>query len=69
MIKRYVITVDFYAYSESDEEIIKEANFYVESENLVNDNRMSVVSICQQNFGEFGGRKVDLLTPTSNNIS
>jgi len=63
MIKRYVITVDFYGYAESDEQMIKEANQYVELENRESDCKMSVVSIHEQNFGEFGGRKVELLSP------
>ena len=52
--KRYTVTIDLYVYAENDEQAIKEAQFYVEHNRLVEDNKASIVSIHETPFGNIG---------------
>lgn len=50
--KRYVVTVDLYVYAEDDDGAKKEAEFYKEHIQLVEDNKANIVSIHDAPFGE-----------------
>lgn len=52
--KRYVVTVDLYVYAEDDDGAKKEAEFYKEHIQLVEDNKANIVSIHDAPFGEIG---------------
>lgn len=52
--KRYTVTLDVYVYAQDDEGAKKEAQFYKEHLQLVEDNKAEIVSIHETPFGTIG---------------
>lgn len=59
MEKRYVVTIDFYLFAESDEQAIEKAKSFCEQEKESKDNCCSVVSIHENNFGSLNSRQIN----------
>ena len=57
-MKRYAVTIDLYVYAESDDKAIEQADDIAKYMDLDNDNKASVVSIHEQQFGKLTNRKV-----------
>jgi len=58
--KRYVVTIDFYIYAESDEQAKEKAKQFVDDVQFVVDkteNNASVVSINEAPFGKIGNSR------------
>lgn len=56
--KRYVVTMDFYLWAESDDYAIKAAEIIAFQMNDRMDNRAAVLNIVEQPFGKIGSNRV-----------
>tara|TARA_R110000868_G_scaffold400073_2_gene674212 strand:- start:99 stop:290 length:192 start_codon:yes stop_codon:yes gene_type:complete len=60
MKRRYVVTISFYVWEDNDDEAIKVANEFAKNIDDKEDNRCSVDSIHEQEFGSFHSRELKL---------
>ena len=56
--KRYVVTVDYYVWADSDDDAITQAKIRAHAQDIAHDDRCSVVSILEQPHGTYGNRHV-----------
>ena len=54
--KRYTVIIGLFVYAENDEKAIKEAEFYIEHNQLVDDNRAEILEIAELPFGSLKKR-------------
>lgn len=59
-LNRYVATVDFYVWADSDEDAIYQARHIAAQQSTKRDDRCSVIDIVEQPQGKIGNRKVVL---------
>lgn len=60
MEKRYVAIMDFYIYSESDEDAIAQATKMAELLSEKDDNRCKIMQLVEQPFGTLTHRKIKI---------
>jgi hypothetical protein len=61
MEKRYVVTVEFYIYANSDEEAITKGKEFCKSQDKVNDNKCSLEKLVELPFGSLTNRQINIL--------
>lgn len=59
-MKRYVATVEFYVWADSDMEATNQAKSLCKEQDAKADNRCELVSLVEQPFGILGNRSVKL---------
>ena len=60
---RYVATVSYYVYAESDRDAERKAIALCHSQRKKYDNQCSIESIAEQQFGTLGSSKIELENP------
>ena len=65
--KRYAVTIDFFAWADSDLEIIKKANEITQQMRADQDNHAKVLEIISTPFASLDIKKVDLNLPYKGN--
>ena len=61
MKKRYAVTISFYVWEDNDADAVKVANKFAEEIDAKEDNRCSVDSIYEQEFGSLSNREINLI--------
>ncbi|MEM6815296.1 MAG: hypothetical protein AAF600_13075 [Bacteroidota bacterium] len=59
-MKRYVVTMDFYVYADSDVEAVDQAKKYADDFDSAKDNRANVISVHENPFASTVSRLIEI---------